>query len=161
MSDAQESVTHAHSPQAERTISRVAAMCLLVLAITYGIGGSLIEYAFASDPLGPRVVPVGLAIVLGSLCLLYLRFPGSIEGFPTGPLLWRVLAVPALLVVSVLLFEPAGFAVSIFVLTLGAARLFGASWRTALLGALGQSLLWWFVFAYLLDVYLPAGALFS
>lgn len=159
MLDAQESMTHAHSPRAERMIGRIAAICLLMLAIAYGIGGSLIEYAFASDPLGPRVVPVGLAIVLGSLCLLYLKFPGSIEGFPTGPLLWRVLAVPVVLVVSVLLFEPGGFAVSMFVLTLGAARLFGASWKTALIGAAGQALLWWLVFAYLLDVYLPAGAL--
>jgi putative tricarboxylic transport membrane protein len=161
MSDTQESMTHAHSPQAERTIGRIAAVCLLTLAIAYGIGGSLIEYAFASDPLGPRVVPMGLAVVLGSLCLIYLKFPGSIEGFPTGLLLRRVLAVPAVLVVSALLFEPAGFAVSIFVLTLGAARLFGASWKTALLGAAGQALLWWLIFAYLLDVYLPAGALFG
>jgi len=161
MSDAQESMTHAHSLHAERMIGRTAAICLLVLALAYGIGGSLIEYAFASDPLGPRVVPVGLAIILALLCLFYLRFPGGIEGFPIGPLLWRVLAVPVLLVVTVLLFEPAGFAVSMFILTLGAARLFGAPWKTALIGAAGQALLWWFVFAYLLDVYLPAGALFG
>jgi putative tricarboxylic transport membrane protein len=161
MSDAQESTHLAHTPNAERLIGRIAAICLLVLAIAYGAGGSLIEYAFASDPLGPRVVPIGLSIILGFLCLIYLKSPGSIEGFPTGPLLWRVLAVPVLLAVSVLLFEPAGFAASIFVLTLGAAKLFGASWKTALVGAAGQALLWWFVFAYLLDVYLPAGALFG
>ena len=104
MSDAHETMSHAHSPRVERMIGRIAAICLLVLATAYGIGGSLIEYAFASDPLGPRVVPVGLAIILGLLCLLYLKSPGSIEGFPAGPLLWRILAVPVLLVVAVMLW---------------------------------------------------------
>ena len=161
MSDAHESMTHTQLPHLERRIGRITAICLLVLAIAYGIGGCLIEYAFASDPLGPRVVPIGLAVILGLLCLLYLRWPGGIEDFPVGPLLWRILAVPALLVISVMLFEPAGFVTSIFILTLGTARLFGASWKTALVGAAGQALLWWLVFARLLGVYLPAGAIFG
>ncbi|RCS22680.1 tripartite tricarboxylate transporter TctB family protein [Phyllobacterium salinisoli] len=140
---------------------RIGGICLLALAIVYGIGGSRIEYAFASDPLGPRVIPVMLAIILGVLCLFHLRKPGTTEPFPTGTLLGKTLAVPALIIVVVLLLEPLGFAASIFVLTAGVGRIFGASWRKALLGAAGQALLWWFVFSYLLEVYLPKGALFG
>ncbi|MGH6806627.1 MAG: tripartite tricarboxylate transporter TctB family protein [Ensifer adhaerens] len=142
-------------------VGRIGGVCLLLLALAYGIGGSQIEYAFASDPLGPRVMPVLLAILLAVLCLAYLIRPGPSEGFPRGRLLARILAVPALLVASVLLLEPAGFAISIFVLTAGVGWIFGAPLRLAIAGALGQALLWWSVFSYLLDVYLPVGRLFG
>jgi putative tricarboxylic transport membrane protein len=155
------SEVHHPSSTTVRLIGRVSAICLLVFAIAYGIGGSVIDYAFASDPLGPRVFPVALAVVLGLLSVWYCFSPGSAEGFPTGPLLVRVLAVPVLMVVAVTLFEPAGFAASIFVLTLGSAILFGAPPAKALAGAVGHAALWWFVFSYLLEVYLPAGALFG
>ncbi|GLS38438.1 hypothetical protein GCM10010869_40330 [Mesorhizobium tianshanense] len=150
-------------PSAKTTqlISRGAALCLLGLAIAYGIGGSVIEYAFASDPLGPRVFPVALAVILGLLTTWYFFSPGTAEGFPTGRLLWRVLGIPVLLVVSVLLFEPAGFAISIFVLTLGTALIFEAPLKKALLGAIGHAALWWFIFSFVLEVYLPTGALFG
>ncbi|MFA7413430.1 MAG: tripartite tricarboxylate transporter TctB family protein [Rhizobium sp.] len=142
-------------------IGRIGALCLLGFAAAYGIAASRIDYAFSSDPLGPRVVPLILAAILCLLCLLYLRSPGTAERFPTGPLLWRVLAVPVLLVISVALFEPAGFAPSIFVLTFGTALIFGAPVTKALFGAIGHAALWWFTFAWLLEVYLPAGALFD
>lgn len=156
-------MSEAHQPSSRtvQLIGRVSAICLFVFAIAYGIGGSFIEYAFASDPLGPRVFPVALAVVLGLLSVWYWFSPGFAEGFPTGPLLWRVLAVPLLMVIAVALFEPAGFAASIFVLTLGSAILFGAPPARALVGAIGHAALWWFVFSYLLEVYLPAGALFG
>ncbi|WP_245428799.1 tripartite tricarboxylate transporter TctB family protein [Phyllobacterium phragmitis] len=140
---------------------RIGGVCLLLLAVAYGIGGSRIEYAFASDPLGPRVIPVMLAIILAVLCLFHLRKPGLTEPFPTGSLLLKTLAVPAFIIVAVLLLEPLGFAVSIFVLTAGIGWIFGAPLRKALIGAAGHALLWWFVFSYLLDVYLPKGALFG
>lgn len=149
------------SLKAHKLTGRISAFCLLAVSIVYGIGGSMIEYAFASDPLGPRVMPVLLAIILGVLSVIYLRFPGISESFPTSSLLWRVLAIPVLLIASVLLFEPAGFAVSIFVLTFGTALLFGASLKMSLIGGLGQAALWWVIFSYLLEVYLPAGAIFG
>ncbi|MBT9369872.1 tripartite tricarboxylate transporter TctB family protein [Rhizobium sp. CSW-27] len=152
--------SHAHSGSTLK-VGRAAALCLLALAIAYGIGGSVIEYAFSSDPLGPRAFPVALAGVLALLAVWYFFAPGPAEGFPTGGLLVRVLAVPVLLVVSVALFEPAGFAASIFVLTLGSALIFGAPPMKALIGAIGHAALWWFVFFYLLGVYLPVGTLFG
>ncbi|HEV7308496.1 tripartite tricarboxylate transporter TctB family protein [Ensifer sp.] len=142
-------------------IGQIGGLLMLVLAIAYGIGGSRIEYAFSSDPLGPRVVPVLLAIILAVLCIFHLRKPGMTEAFPNGQLLAKIIAVPLLLLASALLLEPAGFVASIFLLTLGVGWIFGAPLRLALVGAVGQAALWWFVFAYLLDVYLPVGRLFG
>ena len=142
-------------------IGRGASICLLVLALACGIGGSVIDYSFSSDPLGPRVFPVALAVVLGLLGVWYFFSPGSAEGFPTGGLLARVLGIPLVMIVAVALFEPAGFVVSIFILTFGTALLFGAPIVKALAGAIGHALLWWFVFSFLLEVYLPVGTLFG
>lgn len=142
-------------------IGRVSALCLLGLAIVYGIGGSLIEYAFSSDPLGPRAMPVMLAILLGFLSLVLLKFPGTAESIPAGALLIKVLAIPVVLIVSVALFEPLGFALSIFLLTVVTGWIFGASVKLSLIGGVCHAALWWFIFSFLLEVYLPTGAVFG
>lgn len=149
------------SARTAHLIGRVTALIFLAFALIYGVSGSFIEYAFSSDPLGPRVFPVALALVLAVLAVIYFFSPGAAEGFPTGGLLLRVLGIPALLVVSTLLLEPLGFAASIFIMTFGTALIFEARFRTALVGAIGHAILWWLVFGYLLEVYLPKGALFG
>jgi putative tricarboxylic transport membrane protein len=140
---------------------RIGAAALLILALAFGLGGATIDYAFASDPLGPCVFPVALAGALAVLALLYWRSPGGAEPFPRGTLLTRILAVPGLVLLSVLLLEPAGFAVSIFMLTAGVAWVFGASLRASLIGGIGHAILWWAVFVKLLAVYMPPGWLFA
>lgn len=144
-----------------RLIGRIGPLVLLGLAIVYGAGGSMIEYAFSSDPLGPRVVPVMLAILLGLFALIYMKFPGSAESFPTGSSLVRILAIPATLIVCVALFEPLGFTISIFLLTAVTGWIFGAPARLSVVGAAVHAALWWFVFSFLLEVYLPTGAVFG
>ncbi len=145
----------------DRTADRIGAAALLILALAFGLGGASIDYAFASDPLGPRVFPVALAGALTVLALFYWRSPGEAEAFPQGGLLKRTLAVPGLVLLSALLLDPAGFPASIFVLTAGVAWVFGASLRWSLVGGVGHALLWWFVFVKLLSVYLPVGWLFA
>jgi putative tricarboxylic transport membrane protein len=142
-------------------IGRISALVLLLLAAAYGIGGSMIEYAFSSDPLGPRFVPVMLAILLGLFTLIYLKFPGSSESFPTGKSLVRVLSIPVTLIVSVALMEPLGFAACIFLLTTVVGWIFGASPKLSLIGGVIHAALWWFIFSFLLEVYLPTGAIFG
>lgn len=141
--------------------NRIAALALLAFSLIYGFAGTGIEYSFSSDPLGPRVFPVLLAAILALLSLIYLFVPGHAEGWPQGTVLMRCIALPALVLIAALLFEPIGFAGSIFVMTAGVARIFGASWKASLIGGLVQAALWYLVFGYLLEVYLPTGELFS
>jgi putative tricarboxylic transport membrane protein len=54
-----------------------------------------------------------------------------------------------------------GFGVSMFVMITGIGRIFGASWKASVIGGVVQAALWYFVFGYLLQVYLPAGSIFG
>ncbi len=152
----------AHQHPARDTLSnRIAAIVLLLFSLLYGYAGSGIEFSFSSDPLGPRVFPVMLAAILGLLSLIYLFMPGEGEAWPQGTVLMRCIALPSLVLIAALLFEPIGFAGSMFVMTTGVGRIFGASWKASLLGGLLQATLWYVVFGYLLEVYLPVGELFA
>lgn len=149
----QSSVPHGNS-------NRIAALALLAFSLIYGYAGGTIEYSFASDPLGPRVFPVLLASILALLSLIYLFVPGHAERWPQSGVLMRCITLPALVLVAALLFEPIGFAGSMFVMTTGVARIFGASWKASIIGGLIQAALWYVIFGYLLEVYLPVGELF-
>jgi putative tricarboxylic transport membrane protein len=148
------------SPASLRS-SRIAAIVLLVLSLAYGFAATRIEYSFSSDPLGPRVFPVLLAATLALLSLIYLVRPGHTEEWPGGALLARSIALPALVLIAALLMEPLGFPIAMFVMTAGIGWLFGASAVSAIVGGVIQTALWYLIFGYLLDVYLPAGALFA
>ena len=141
--------------------NRTAAIVILLLSLAYGVAASRIQYAFSSDPLGPRFFPVLLAAILALLSLIYLLRPGEAEPWPGGELLARSIALPGFILISALILEPAGFPIAMFVLTAGVGWLFGASLRAALLGGIAQAALWYVVFGTMLEVYLPAGVLFA
>jgi putative tricarboxylic transport membrane protein len=148
-------------PRASATSGRVGAAVLFAVAILYGIDASRIRYAFSSDPLGPRVFPLLLSAILALLALIYFLKPSGSEPWPRGRRLLQALAIPALVAAAALLLEPIGFILAVFVLVTGVATVFGASWRTALIGGVIQAAIWFVVFGYLLEVYLPAGSVFG
>jgi putative tricarboxylic transport membrane protein len=140
--------------------SRVAGLCLFCLACGYGLAASQIEYAFSSDPLGPRAFPLLLAAALALLSLIHVARPaGTVEELPRGTMLARSSGLVAIVLAVAFLMEPLGFFVSVLVLTVSVGVLFGARPLVALAGGGIQAALWYFVFAYLLDVYLPNGDL--
>jgi putative tricarboxylic transport membrane protein len=151
--------TPAH--QGGRTSARIGSAVLLVFALLYGFEASRITYAFSSDPLGPKVFPLGLAAVLAGLAIYQLIRPAPGDAWPRGRLLASLVAIPALVAAATFLLEPAGFVVAVLVLVTGVGRIFGASWRLAILGGVLQAALWYLVFGYLLEVYLPMGTMFG
>lgn len=152
-------MTTSAGPRVNARYDRAGAIVLLIFALLYGLDAGRIAYSFSSDPLGPRAFPLILAGVLAFLSLLYLLRPGGAEPWPHGRLLARSLAIPGLVLVSALLMEPLGFAMTMTLLVIGVSRVFGAPWRFAILGGVGQAALWFLIFRYLLDVYLPGGSL--
>lgn len=143
------------------TSARIGAAVLLLFALLYGFEASRIVYSFSSDPLGPKVFPLGLAAALAGLAVYELIKATPGDAWPRGRLLTSLLAIPLLVGATAVLLEPAGFIVAIFVMVAGVGRIFGASWRLAIIGGILQAALWYLVFGYLLEVYLPVGAVFG
>lgn len=147
--------------EAQQRSGRIGATILFAFAVLYGVAASRIEYAFSSDPLGPRVIPLGLAMVLGGLTVLYAVRPRAAETWPRGTRLARIVSVPALVVAAALFLKPLGFPFAVFVMTTGVARVFDASWRFSVIGGLVQAAFWYALFSYVFEVYLPLGSLFA
>jgi putative tricarboxylic transport membrane protein len=146
---------HEHASAAQAALSgRVAAIFLLLFAVVYGIAGATIEYAFSSDPLGPRAFPILLALLLGGFAVWYLREPGHAEPWPHGAALRDKIVLVAATAVLVRLIPVLGFPLPISLLCMIVARMFGAGWSFAVLGGLLQGFGWWALF-WALGVLLP------
>jgi putative tricarboxylic transport membrane protein len=153
-----------HTPSADREasqrrIGRLAATVLIISAVIYAYFGMTIEYAFSSDPIGPRGFPVGLAIALLILGIWYWLHPGLSEEWPERE--GRIAAISFLVIsaASVLAMDWIGFVPAMLILMTAIARLFGASWTLALVNGVCQALLWWLLFGPLLGGTLPKGPL--
>lgn len=139
--------------------ARLPGLVLFGLAVLYGAAGTQIEYAFSSDPLGPRAFPVLLSVVLALLAVWYTLRPGDAEPWPRGELLARILGLLVLCVLSAALYVPLGFPLATLMLCTGTAILFDATPVQALACGAGNAALWYGVFVHLLGVPLPLGTL--
>jgi putative tricarboxylic transport membrane protein len=140
---------------------RVAALFLLVFALLFAWSGSRIEYAFASDPLGPRAFPLLLAGALAVFSIWLFFRPGESEAWPRGRILWKGLGIPLCVALAALLLMPIGFFAVTFLLVTVIAWIFDAGLRRALISGVLQAALWQLVFVHLLGVYLPSGSLWG
>lgn len=138
---------------------RITALVLIALAAIVGIGASQIEYAFSSDPLGPRAFPYLLAAILGLCGIWYLISPGEADPWPGAETLARSAALIIVCAVAIAAMNHVGFVVSASVICGVAASMFGAA--PAMAGVIGvaQALFWYGLFKFALGTYLPAGTL--
>lgn len=143
----------------QRQIGRIAAGVLMAFAVFFGYFGLTIEYSFSSDPIGPRGFPAGLAVALFALGAWYWLAPGATDDMPEREGQIAALAFLAVSGACVLAMDWIGFVPAMLILMTVIARLFGASWTTALLNGVGQALLWWLMFGPLLGGSLPKGPL--
>lgn len=140
---------------------RIAAAILLAIAIGLGAAATQIDYAFSSDPLGPKAVPLILSGLLALFALYYWFRPGGAEAFPQGPLLLRSFVFIATCFVTVALLDLVGFLPAMTVLIGVTAYLFGATPQGAAVIGVVQAVFWFACFKYALGTYLPMGTLFS
>jgi putative tricarboxylic transport membrane protein len=140
---------------------RLAAILIFIFALAFAWQGAQIEYAFSSDPLGPKAFPLLLAGILAALSVWLFCRPGHDTHWPLGKTLWKALGIPLAVVTTALLLNPLGFFAAVFLMVAMVGWIFGASPRLALLGAGLQAAVWQVVFVYLLGVYLPTGTLWQ
>lgn len=138
---------------------RIMAVAVLACAAALAFAASRIEYAFASDPLGPRFFPYLLALAL-ALCALWCWLaPGEADARPDRIGLIHLAAVGLVCVICVALMPSLGFFLSMGLLASAVAYGFAASPAAALLSGFGQALLWWLIFEKALGSNLPVGPL--
>ncbi|WP_029010404.1 tripartite tricarboxylate transporter TctB family protein [Azospirillum halopraeferens] len=151
----------ADSPGQAGLTARLPGVVLFGFAVVYGIAGTQIEYAFSSDPLGPRSFPVILSLLLAVLAVWYALRPGNAEPWPRGRLLARLVGLLVLSALSATLYVPLGFPLATLMMCAGTAILFDATPRQAIACGVGNAALWYGVFVHLLGVPLPVGTLFG
>lgn len=148
------------SNTASRRSGRIAAVAILALAVLLLLGSGRIEYAFSSDPLGPRAFPYLLGATLAILAVWYWLRPGEAESWPaTGTLAQSALLI-AVVAAAVVLMPSAGFVLSASVIAAFVSWQFGATPAYAAVSGIGQGIFWFAIFKYALGTYLPSGTLF-
>lgn len=140
---------------------RIFGVILVALAAVVAVLAQQIEVPLSYEPVGPKAWPIVLAVLLAATgVLLTLRATdGPQPVFPRGVLLNRVIAMIAIIGAYAVMFEPLGFALSTWLVTIALGRLFGGSWaKVTIAGALlGIGL--YYGFDRVLDVTLPQGPL--
>lgn len=138
---------------------RLFSLLLGSIALLYGLGAYRIDVPFAYDPLGPRPLPLTLAILLFILAvILFVR--------PTKRLNLKSNRGHVLQLLMILAFYQAawsflGFLLATTISLYFLSRLFNCSWMEGFMTALLLSVISYGLFHFVLKIPLPLGTLLS
>ncbi|MGY3967273.1 tripartite tricarboxylate transporter TctB family protein [Aeromonas enteropelogenes] len=137
---------------------RLFALCWLLLSLGAAALAWQLHSEYSYEPVGPRPFPLVISLLMAGCALLLLKRTPDLASWPERPALLRIAAMVLALFSYGWGFEWLGFPLATTLLTVVVGRLFGASWRAALIAGplLGISL--FYAFDRLLDVTLPLGA---
>ncbi|ARP55214.1 membrane protein [Alcaligenes faecalis] len=138
---------------------RVLGVGALVLAALITAFGYDLEPPFSYEPVGPKAFPLLLALII-ALCgvRLIIKGGGQVAPNPSGAN-GRILMMVAYLAAYAWLFQWLGFVVTTTIMATLVGRLFGGSWKQALIGGLAMGVGLFLLFDLGLDVVLPYGIL--
>ena len=140
---------------------RIFAIAWLVVCLTIAVQMYGLDVPFAYEPVGPRVFPFVLAVLMAACCAVLILRPDSDVEWPSRAVLTKSTILIAALLLYALLFTQLGFPFSTIVMVLIVSRLFGAGWKAASVSAVLIGLLGFFLFDRVLDVALPIGRVWS
>jgi len=130
---------------------------LLLLSVAGVIIGWDLKAPISYEPVGPNAFPVLMFALLGicAAILVVTRRPAT-DWAPGGALL-RIGGLFLVVLAYALTFDKIGFVLATLAMAIPLARLFGASWKQAVLGGSGLGVVLFVLFDKLLDVALPTG----
>lgn len=149
---------------------RLPGLVLLIIASAYGFEASAIPVlgADAAEAMSARSLPLFLASALGIIGMVLLLWPAdatlSIESTLSGNrgTRLRALALLGLCIVFSLLIEPLGVLLASAFLLAASLWVTGVRRMGVLIGVpAGVVLVLWFLLAWVLDIYLPTGDLWT
>ena len=139
--------------------NRVLGVSALVFAALVTAFGYDLEPPFSYEPVDPKAFPLLLAFII-ALCgvRLIVKGGGEVAANPPGATA-RIVAMVGILAAYAWLFQWLGFIVATACMAILVGRLFGASWKQAVLGGVGMGVGLFLLFDLALDVVLPHGIL--
>lgn len=140
---------------------RFFSLVLILAAVALGAAAWQLNVPFQYEPVGPKAIPLILAILLFACSLWLVIKPDRFKEHYSRSLLVRHTVVVIGLVAYAWSFEMLGFMLATCLISTVFARLFGLTLRNALvysivLGAVGYLLL-----SVLLELNVPTGVLFG
>ena len=138
---------------------RAAGVVLVVLAVAVGLEATTFDVAFLADPVGPKALPLAVALLLGVGGLRTLARPRHDVTLPEGSALRRIAGAVGVFLAYAAALPWLGFFLSTTLVVAGLARLFGGSWKGGLAAGLSLSAALWLLFVALLALPLPVGEL--
>jgi len=140
---------------------RIFGFIALAVALGYGfIAFARIKAPFQYDPLGPESWPRILSVAAVLCCLYILVRPDNIRFKVLGHTMLRIALVVVLLAAYAALFEPLGFILATALFCGILSRMLGATNLQMVLFGIGSGVGGYALCAGLLDLNLPAGAIF-
>ncbi|ENO82868.1 tripartite tricarboxylate transporter TctB family protein [Thauera mechernichensis] len=115
------------------------------------------EAPFSYEPVGPKAFPMIVLALLGLFALALVFGKTEKTAWAPGPVMQRIGLLFLVVLGYALLFDRLGFVIATALVTLPVARLFGASWKQALVSGVGLGIGLFYFFDRLLDVALPTG----
>lgn len=141
---------------------RIFGSIALVISLIYGfIAFTIIKAPFQYDPLGPEAWPRILSVVAALCCLYIIARPDGYKFKVLGHTLTRIALVVLLLSAYAVLFERLGFIISTALFCGVLSNMLGATGKQAVLFAIASGILGYGLCVGLLDLNLPAGAIFK
>ncbi|MDO6461949.1 tripartite tricarboxylate transporter TctB family protein [Granulosicoccaceae sp. 1_MG-2023] len=138
---------------------RIFAIVWLLVSAAMGWLALAFNVQFSYEPVGPKAWPLVLAALM-ALSAIYLFFrPGEEPEWPAPKTLGRIALLALSLLLYAIYFQSLGFPIATALMTIAVGRLFGGSWKAAVLTGIGMGIGLYFFFDRLLDVVLPLGGL--
>ncbi|MFP8967806.1 tripartite tricarboxylate transporter TctB family protein [Pokkaliibacter sp. CJK22405] len=139
---------------------RIFGLVMLVLAIAYGYGATLLPEPFGgNEVVGPKDFPLLLAWLTG-ICSLYLMFkPSETQPWPSARVFAELIIVLMVLFAFAWALETLGFIIASLVCVGLLCWRMGATPLSAALTGLGSGVGIFVIFNYLLELPLPLGIL--
>jgi len=138
---------------------RLPGALLVALGVAAGLEATTFDVAFLTDPVGPKALPLVVAVALVLTGIHEIARPDPPPSWPGRHALARLGLACAAFLAYALVLPSLGFMVSTTFVVTALARLFGARLRHAAPAATGLALGLWLLFVWLLALPLPVGDL--
>jgi putative tricarboxylic transport membrane protein len=132
----------------------VFLLCVSAVGIFIGWG---LQAPFSYEPVGPRAFPLLVHGLLAVCALLLILTHRPATAWAPPRVLLRIGALFLIVLAYATVFDKLGFILSTLLMCIPVARLFGGSWRQAVIGGVGLGVGLFILFDRVLDVVLPTG----